>query len=336
MKISIRNFNLDIIRCIAIAFVICIHSMGKLNDNVEIPTSDINYIMYLFLSSIIYMGVPLFVMLSGALLIGKSEAPQIFLKKRLKRILIPFLIWSIIVFCLDKITNHQTFDIIQSITDFSVKFLTSGVHGIYWYIYMLIGLYLLTPILQKVFKDISPSLRNYLIIVITLSIIIQHIVPHIYVEKSIFFKYSFPYLIYIGYYIGGYYFYAYANKTKKFRKITICGFLVFYLIGIINTIKPFTTFPIQFFQSLFFFGILLSTKIKASGNKLNTFITFISNTSYGIYLSHFLFISILYKIGLEQAVPIYSVPIITTLSVLCIEIGLQYGIKYFKLEKLLQ
>ena len=331
-----RNFNLDTIRLIAMIFVICIHSMGILNENVEAPILEANYIIHLLLSSFIYMGVPLFVMLSGALLIGKSEDPQIFLKKRLKRILIPFLIWSIIVFCLDKITNHQTFDIIQSITDFSVKFLTSGVHGIYWYIYMLIGLYLLTPILQKVFKDISPSLRNYLIIVITLSIIIQHIIPHIYVEKSIFFKYSFPYLIYIGYYIGGYYFYAYANKTKKFHKVTICGFLIFYFIGIINTIKPFTTFPIQFFQSLFFFGILLSTKIKTSGNKLNTLITFISSTSYGIYLSHFLFISVLYKIGLEQAVPIYSVPIITTLSVLCLEIGLQYVIKHFKLENLLQ
>lgn len=72
-----RDFSLDIIRSIAIIFVICIHSMGKLNILVT-AFFDENAISHLFLSSIIYMGVPLFVMLSGALLLGKEEKPNIF------------------------------------------------------------------------------------------------------------------------------------------------------------------------------------------------------------------------------------------------------------------
>lgn len=332
----VRNHNLDIVRCIAIICVICIHSMGKLNEYIDTASIEINYITYLFLSSIIHMGVPLFVMLSGALLLGKSENPSFFLRKRFQRIFIPFFIWSIIVFCLSKITNHQPLSIIQSTTEFSIEFLTNGVHGVYWYIYMLTGLYLLTPILQKVFKDISPELCNYTIILTTSLIIIQHIVPTINEKNSLLFKYLFPYLIYLGYYIGGYYLYTYANKSKYFQKVMIYGFLICYLIGIINTIDSFTSFPIQFFQSVFFFGILISMKFQISTSKRQYLITFISNTSYGIYLSHFLFISLLYKIKFEETVPTFITPILITFIVLCIEIGLQYSIKKFKLEKLLQ
>ena len=331
-----RNINLDIIRCIAIIFVICIHSMGKLNESINISIIDINYCMYIFLSSIIYMGVPLFVMLSGALLLGKNEEPHFFLKKRFKRILIPFFIWSMIVFSLDKIINDQSFYDIQSISEFFIKFLTNGVHGIYWYIYMLIGLYLLTPIIQKVFDHISLELCNYFIILIILFITIQYITPQIYEEKSLLFKYSFPYLIYLGYYIGGYYLYTYAIKFKNFQKIATYSFIIFYLIGIINTIKPFTTIPFQFYQSLFFFGMLLCIKLKSLNSNKQAIIVFISNTSYGIYLSHFLFISILCKTGIEQTIPAYLVPILITLIVVCLEIGLQFSIKYLKLEKLLQ
>lgn len=332
-----RNFNFDIIRSIAIIFVICIHSMGQLNAIINAPVMSITYITYLLLSSVIYMGVPLFVMLSGALLLSKNEEPYHFLKKRLKRIMTPFFIWSIIVFCLDKITAHQSLFIIQSVTEFSIKFLTNGVHGIYWYIYMLIGLYLLTPILQKVFKDNSPKLCNYTITLIILFIIIQKITPSIYEKESLLFKYSFPYLEYLGYYIGGYYFYAYANRSKYFSKITLYSFFVFYLLGILNQVKPFTTFPIHFFQSLFFFGVLISikNKIPTNNNIKHILITFISNTSYGIYLSHFLFISILCKIGFEQSFPVFITPILMTVIVLCLELGLQYSIKRLKLEKLL-
>ena len=324
-----RNFNLDIIRCIAIIFVICIHSMGKLNECVNIPALEYNYIVYVFLSSIIDMGVPLFLMLSGTLLLGKEEEPYFFLRKRFKRIFIPFFTWSIIVFYLDKITSHQPLTLIQSSTEFSIKFLTNGVHGIYWYIYMLIGLYLLTPIFQKVFKDISSSLCNYTIILTILLIIIQHITPPSYQKESLLFKYLFPYLIDIGYYIGGYYIYIYVHKYKYFQKLTVYGFLIFYLLRIINIIQPFTAFPILFFQSLFFFGILLSMKRETTNSPKTTLVTFISNTSYGIYLSHFLFISFLHKTRVEEAIPPYIVPILFTIITLCLEIGLQYSIRYY-------
>lgn len=329
-----RDFSLDIIRSIAIIFVICIHSMGKLNILVT-AFFDENAISHLFLSSIIYMGVPLFVMLSGALLLGKEEKPNIFFKKRFKRIMIPFFLWSIIVFVLNKITNHQ-FLSIYSIKEFTLQFLTNGVHGIYWYIYMLIGLYLLTPILQKLLTNISSQLFHYTLILIITFIITQYTLSSKDMQPLLM-NYSFQYLIYIGYYIGGYYLYTHKNKFVYLTQISIYGFCIFYLLGILNNIHPYSKFPFLFFQSLCFFGIIISTKKSIPSNKniWNKLIQFISSTSYGIYLSHFLLISILCKIGYEKIIPTFIEPILMTFTVLILELILQYLINKTKLKKIL-
>jgi surface polysaccharide O-acyltransferase-like enzyme len=43
--------------------------------------------------------VPLFVMISGYLLLPIKEAPEVFYKKRFTRLLFPFLIWSV-MYCI--------------------------------------------------------------------------------------------------------------------------------------------------------------------------------------------------------------------------------------------
>ena len=88
-----KDLRLDLIRTMAIFFVVLIHSMGLLNGTPE--TKSILVIKGFY--SLIHVGVHLFVMLSGALLLGKEEPLNLFFKKRFHRVLIPFFSWSIIV-----------------------------------------------------------------------------------------------------------------------------------------------------------------------------------------------------------------------------------------------
>ena len=90
-----RNSNFDIVRAVAIFMVICIHSLGLVND--ALPTGDEEARMTNAVMTIVYGGVPLFVMLSGALLLGKDEPIGVFFRKRMGRVLWPFLFWSVIV-----------------------------------------------------------------------------------------------------------------------------------------------------------------------------------------------------------------------------------------------
>ena len=68
--------NFNIIRVVAIFFVIVIHSMAGLDA--EAHNSVWGKVMSSFLNSFIHTGVPLFVMLSGALLLGKDEPISVF------------------------------------------------------------------------------------------------------------------------------------------------------------------------------------------------------------------------------------------------------------------
>lgn len=69
-----RSVNFDCIRTLAILFVICIHSMGEMEQVISsVHCGTLTKIVGALLNSIIHSGVPLFVMLSGALLLNKNE-----------------------------------------------------------------------------------------------------------------------------------------------------------------------------------------------------------------------------------------------------------------------
>lgn len=82
----------DLVRIIAMVGVVMIHA-------IMLPSYDLPIIFPLSIASLIFFVtaktcVPLFLMLSGALLLDKTEPDGVFLLKRLKRILVPWFIWT--------------------------------------------------------------------------------------------------------------------------------------------------------------------------------------------------------------------------------------------------
>ncbi len=95
--------------------------------------------------------VPLFVMLSGYLLLSKDYALGNFLKKRFSRIVIPALFWMGIYMLYSFIAKGEPatwWDVIKIIV-------TGPVHYHLWFIYLIIGLYLIYPILRPWVKSAS-------------------------------------------------------------------------------------------------------------------------------------------------------------------------------------
>ncbi|HAK29628.1 MAG TPA: acyltransferase, partial [Sphingobacterium sp.] len=89
-----RTSYISILRIVAIFLVILIHSSsGYLNSN-EFESFDWSYANWL--NSFSRFAVPLFVVISGALLLQKDESTGQFYRKRLLKIVPPFLFWSIV------------------------------------------------------------------------------------------------------------------------------------------------------------------------------------------------------------------------------------------------
>ena len=158
---------LDVVRFIAMFTVVCCHCADPFNfypgtaPNIgEIKLWGAIY------GSVLRPCVPLFVMITGALLLPVRGDTSAFYKKRIARVLYPFFIWSVIYNLFPWITGwlgfspqiildffpyageevmRQSFSVaVKYILNIPFNFSILAVHM--WYIYLLIGLYLYLPI----------------------------------------------------------------------------------------------------------------------------------------------------------------------------------------------
>src|SRR6476659_10136531 len=92
----IRHYGLDVLRVIACYMVIQIHA-GEFYyiapDGTVLPGTDPYWVGWM--NSLFRSCVPLFVMISGFFLFPVKDS-SIFYKKRLSRVIIPFIIWCIL------------------------------------------------------------------------------------------------------------------------------------------------------------------------------------------------------------------------------------------------
>jgi surface polysaccharide O-acyltransferase-like enzyme len=102
--------------------------------------------------------VPLFVMLSGLLLLRPAARPMSgpeFFRKRIVRVLVPLLIWSVCFVIWRLEFNHETLTLRQIAKAFILGTLSPHL----WFLYMILALYVLTPIIQVYVR--SATWRDY-------------------------------------------------------------------------------------------------------------------------------------------------------------------------------
>ena len=194
---------IDIIRIFAFVFIVFLHTLNR-QFGVDVWMGGY---------AIISIGVNLFIMISGYLLLDKTEEAIVFFKKRILNILPLFLVFNIIYIYFGKIPIMPVL---------KGKAITAS-H--FWYIYMILGLYLLTPWLQKVLKYAEKET----LFVVFLWFLCNILNPYLRYFNLAEIPFSnFPLTGFIGYYILGYFVKKYDNKVKKASFILI---IVIYVLG---------------------------------------------------------------------------------------------------------
>jgi surface polysaccharide O-acyltransferase-like enzyme len=111
----------------------------------------INWWIGLFSAGSMRFCVPIFVMISGALLLSKRYPLKIHIQKRFQRVFLPFLLWTSVYVILDllfPLLKNEPFVLIDSLK-YIVSGFIFGAREHLWYIYMVLGLYLFIPFIQK-------------------------------------------------------------------------------------------------------------------------------------------------------------------------------------------
>jgi surface polysaccharide O-acyltransferase-like enzyme len=154
-----RLVHLELIRVVAIALVVFNHTgtMGFLLFSVT--DNAVTYPLYLFLSILSKIAVPLFFMASGALLIAKDESTRTLYGKRVVRTVCIIVIFSLLQYMYALRGTDKPF----SIGDFlSAVYSSPPVVAAYWFLYSYLAVLMLLPFLRRMARGMTNKEFLYL------------------------------------------------------------------------------------------------------------------------------------------------------------------------------
>jgi surface polysaccharide O-acyltransferase-like enzyme len=324
------TFSGDLIRTVALALIILLHAAAF---PPLIPTNITPQVMYGWITADVYgalghIGVPLFVMLSGIFLLQPSKADEplkVFFKKRFNRIGLPFIFWSITYFAWNVYVHNLPLTI-----DSVVESFLSGTYVHLWFLYLLIGLYLVTPLLRVFVKYVDWKRFKYLI---TLWFIGTTAVWFFNVFGPFNFNTSlFVFTGWIGYYLLGIFLQKIKARTWILMLGTVLGILGAVLGAYLSTALIGERVTAFFHESLSFNLIIASVsvylllinlptkRIENPNVKINSVLHWIGQNTLPIYLMHYIILES-FKIGFfgftlnaTTLNPIIEIPLLTLLT----------------------
>ncbi|MGK7376307.1 acyltransferase [Planococcus sp. 1R117A] len=237
--------------------------------------------------------VPIFVMISGALILSdkREYTYQSFLKKRISKIFIPLLGWSILYFGFYFVQGRVELNPIL----FIQRFLNNGISVHFWFIYMLLGLTLVSPLIKLMLKNATQKDLTYFLVLWFYASVISRVLEHlvdITFNMELFFVTD-----YVGYYILGYYLFTYELPLalRRFLYVGLAfGLLFTFFLTFITTAEADGSFqsfwygyhsPNVVLASIGLF-VLFKHSHYINSKKLPSIPHFINTTSFGIYLVH--------------------------------------------------
>lgn len=337
MQMSLkRECAYEYIRAISCIFVVILHVSSMYVDDtfVGIVTHN-DYLVASFWRVITDMGVPCFVMLSGAFLIKDKNADfSSFYNRSLKKIVNITFIFSILY-----VLFHYAENIVASVMGITLEsgkidyikpiidWFKGQPHVTMWYMYMIIPLYIIVPVIVLIKKNITRKSWNILSFVMLIYSIVVSFTCHLswILEFAKFLGYFFMGNVIkeIGTeikdkYINGKWFYSLGCGLSSFCLMAIYWYFFVYKVG---ELKIIGTNIILVLANLLIFTAFSILPVK----KNNVLIEMLAKYSLWIYLIHPMFTEVLSQVcgriikAFPSAIgiPIYALIIVVLCIFLC-------------------
>lgn len=342
-KSSIKSAYIEVLRIIAIYGVIFNHTglYGFQLYTLQ-PIGSVKFVVYLIMAVICKFAIFLYLMISGSLLLGREESIMTIYKKRVSKMLILLLFWSVLYyFYMSYATKTDV-----SLSDFLKKIYSTSTSSHLWYLYAYIAFLISLPILRAIFNNIDTKVFAYFFFV---GIVSYHVVPilefyllkdNITINNNINPSWITTWIIFypaVGYWIDKRMdIYKLKNFIAPLWGLGICGIILSCYMTI-NSIDRGTEISNQLYLSKFSLWICMAlfvsvkwffVKSKISDKRLRI-INNVGGATFGVYLVHIIFlwrpnlVTFLSKCGINcmicaliQCVYVY---IISTVSVIVIK-----------------
>lgn len=352
---------LDVVRFVAMFTVVCCHSADPFNFYFG-PPANLEEIKFwgAAYGSLLRPCVPLFVMLTGALLLPVRGEASVFYKKRISRVLWPFLIWSVLYNLFPWITGLLGFQpevilnffpysgeeaarqslavALENIAQIPLNFSLLDVHM--WYIYLLIGIYLYLPIFSAWVEKATDKAKLFFLLLWGITTLLpyyqQFVSPYIWGTCS-WNAYGMLYAFagFNGYLLLGHYL---RNLEWPVKRILLYGIPLF-IIGYAVTFFGFrymTSLPeyndqmLELFFTYCSLNVVMMTapvfvllkKVNIRSLSLRKALANLTLCGFGIYMVHFFFTGPSVELARALHIPIaLQIPIAAVIA-----FGISWGI----------
>ena len=190
---------LDVIRWVAMIMVIGVHCIDPFYISPTMRAIPEYTHWAAIYGSLLRPSVPLFVMMTGLLLLPVKKQPLgKFYKKRIYRVLFPFLIWSVLYSMFPWVTGvlglpkeiigdffcytqgQESQSLIDSLKDVvMIPFNFSHKENHMWYIYLLIGLYLYMPFFSAWIENADRKTKRAFLLIWIISLFIPYLKEYV-------------------------------------------------------------------------------------------------------------------------------------------------------------
>ena len=321
-----RLFGLDLVRACAVFFVVLVHSFLNTGYNAT-DIEGMSMFLLLIVRNLAYISVLLFIILTGYCKKDVEVSKQHY--KKIWKILVIYLVISIFTLFFRKFylqDGVSLYNLIIGIFNFTT--LSYG-----WYVEMYIGLFLLIPFLNILYKNLKSKKQKQLLIVtlFLISSIPQTVSTLVISNHSLDFLPNwwgslYPLLLYfVGCYISEYK----IRLSKAINIILIFSLLFlesfmmyFYCQG--SSLNAMIHIDYNYFPAILLaiLVFLLLYDLKINGNKIRSIIAFVSKASFGLYLFSYIYDQLIYStLKIEAPIAQFSflgivlyTPIIFTVS----------------------
>lgn len=322
-----RVIYFDILRIVAIFFVVFVHLAAQHWADVDVSSRA--WFAFNLYCTTGKWSVPIFVMISGALFLGRDVSISSILKKNVARIATVFLFWSGCYALIDLVFRHAPLSVVLS------QLITGHYH--LWFLYMIVGLYLLIPLLRPIVQN-ETLMRYFLLLAFLFTFLLPQLalftsfVSHeasTVIRTVIMYSYCFFPLGFTIYFVGGYYL-SRRNFSRREEIVLYCVGIAALLFSIIAPAvlsraqgAPNATFynyndlnvlctsvPIFVFAKQHL--NLSSFREGDRQAKALAFVRQLSRYSFGVYLVHPMVIELLQHFGIDtfSCNAFFSVPLL--------------------------
>jgi len=309
---------IDNLRIAATLAIIVHHVAGNFVFDIDFTLFS-TWWLGLFTIGLMRYCVPVFVMISGALLLPKQYSLKEHLKKRFVRVVLPLLFWSMVYIMIDlllPVIKGEPITLISSIK-YVASSLIFGASWHLWYIYMILGLYLFIPIIQKWILNHDKIEMHYFLLLWIITLIINWFIPSTPDEKGYDFISGVDLMYFsgfLGYLVLGYYLSVTdifnGRRGNYYSLMLIIGGLLVTYIGTYMVSKAANGWERNFIRELTpniaLTGAGVFLLFKNHFNKIikqrhiHRGMQMISKYSYGIYLNHAIPLILLNHFGINR------------------------------------